>query len=81
VHPDDIALLDSAPEKARSRSYDLVLNGIEIGSGSIRIHDQELQQKIFKLIGISATEAQKRFGFLLRHSSMAHHSWRVCVWN
>ncbi len=65
VHPDDIALLDSAPDKARSRSYDLVLNGTEIGSGSIRIHDQRLQQKIFKLIGISDEEAQKRFGFLL----------------
>lgn len=65
VHNDDIGLLDSAPDKARSRSYDLVLNGTEIGSGSIRIHDQALQQKIFNLIGISADEAQKRFGFLL----------------
>ncbi|HQQ06765.1 MAG TPA: aspartate--tRNA ligase [Candidatus Omnitrophota bacterium] len=65
VHNDDIGLLDSAPDKARSRSYDLVLNGTEIGSGSIRIHDQALQQKIFELIGISAEEAQKRFGFLL----------------
>ncbi|MBP6920593.1 MAG: hypothetical protein KBC23_06345, partial [Candidatus Omnitrophica bacterium] len=65
VHNDDIGLLDSAPDKARSRSYDLVLNGTEIGSGSIRIHDQALQQKIFGLIGISAEEAQKRFGFLL----------------
>ena len=65
VHPDDVALLDSAPEKVRSRSYDLVLNGTEIGSGSIRIHDQKLQQKIFELIGITSEEAQKRFGFLL----------------
>jgi aspartyl-tRNA synthetase len=65
VHPDDIALLDSAPDKARSRSYDLVLNGTEIGSGSIRIHEQALQKKIFDLIGIAPEEAQKRFGFLL----------------
>ena len=65
VHPDDVGLLDSAPDKVRSRSYDLVLNGTEIGSGSIRIHDQKLQEKIFDLIGISREEAQKRFGFLL----------------
>jgi aspartyl-tRNA synthetase len=65
VHPDDIGLLDSTPDKAMSRSYDLVLNGTEIGSGSIRIHDQKLQQKIFDLIGIKPEEAQKRFGFLL----------------
>ncbi len=65
IHPDDIGFLDSAPDKARSRSYDLVLNGTEIGSGSIRIHDQKLQEKIFQLIGIDSAEAQKRFGFLL----------------
>ncbi len=65
LHPDDIGLLDSAPDKVRSRSYDLVLNGTEIGSGSIRIHDQKLQEKIFQLIGIEKEEAQKRFGFLL----------------
>ena len=65
IHPDDLALLDSAPDKVRSRSYDLVLNGTEIGSGSIRIHDNKLQEKIFQLIGIDKEEAQKRFGFLL----------------
>jgi aspartyl-tRNA synthetase len=65
LHPEDIPLLDSAPDKIRSRSYDLVLNGAEIGSGSIRIHDPKIQQKIFDLIGITQEEAQKRFGFLL----------------
>jgi len=64
-HPQDIDSLESAPDKVRSRSYDLVLNGTELGSGSIRIHRPELQEKIFKLIGIDAEQAQKRFGFLL----------------
>jgi aspartyl-tRNA synthetase len=62
---EDIGILEKSPEKARSRSYDLVLNGVELGSGSIRIHDQKLQQRIFKIIGIDKKEAQKRFGFLL----------------
>ena len=57
--------LENAPEKVKSRSYDLVLNGMELGSGSIRIHRKELQQKIFNIIGISEEEATKRFGFLL----------------
>ena len=64
-HPDDIGLLDSSPDKVRSCSYDLVLNGTELGSGSIRIHNQALQGKIFDLIGISKDDAVKRFGFLL----------------
>ncbi len=63
--PDDVGKLDSCPHEVKSRSYDLVLNGMELGSGSIRIHDQKLQQRIFSLIGISDEEAQKRFGFLL----------------
>jgi len=67
VHPDDIALLEKGEYgKVRARSYDLVLNGHEIGSGSVRIHRRELQQKIFDIIGLSPQEAQKRFGFLLR---------------
>jgi len=61
----DNDILESTPDKVKSRSYDLVLNGMEIGSGSIRIHNQELQERIFKLIGINKTEAYQRFGFLL----------------
>ncbi|MFH1441935.1 MAG: aspartate--tRNA ligase [Candidatus Omnitrophota bacterium] len=62
---EDIELLEKSPEKVMSRSYDLVLNGIEIGSGSIRIHEQKLQERIFNVIGISLEEAIRRFGFLL----------------
>ena len=62
---EDLNILEEAPDKVMSRSYDLVLNGVELGSGSIRIHDQKLQEKIFKLIGISSEDAKKRFGFLL----------------
>jgi aspartyl-tRNA synthetase len=62
---DDLHLLDSDPGKVRARAYDLVLNGNEIAGGSIRIHDAELQRKIFKLLGISDEEARKKFGFLL----------------
>ncbi len=62
---DDVQLLDSTPDKARSRAYDMVLNGNELGGGSIRIHDSALQSKIFGLLGIEKEEADKRFGFLL----------------
>jgi aspartyl-tRNA synthetase len=62
---EDLGLLEKVPEKVKARSYDLVLNGVELGSGSIRIHDQKLQERIFKIIGINKEEAQKRFGFLL----------------
>jgi len=62
---EDLAILESDPAKVKSRSYDLVLNGNEIGSGSIRIHSQSLQERIFKMIGISDEDARKRFGFLL----------------
>jgi aspartyl-tRNA synthetase len=67
VHPDDTGLLERGEslDRVRSRSYDLVINGTEIGSGSIRIHDRKLQEVIFKTIGISDDEARIRFGFLL----------------
>jgi aspartyl-tRNA synthetase len=62
---EDLDILEKTPDKVKSRSYDLVLNGMEMGSGSIRIHNQELQKKIFNIIGIDEVEAGKRFGFLL----------------
>lgn len=62
---EDLELLEKSPEKVKSRSYDLILNGTELGSGSIRIHDQKLQERIFKIIGINTDDAKKRFGFLL----------------
>ncbi len=65
VVPEDIPLLDSEPLKVRSRAYDLVLNGVEIGSGSIRIHQEPLQRKIFGILGLSPQEIKERFGFLL----------------
>lgn len=65
-HPDDIALFDTDPLKVRALAYDLVLNGWELGSGSIRIHEPELQRRVFNLLGISDEEADKRFGFFLQ---------------
>ncbi|MEE4254871.1 MAG: aspartate--tRNA ligase [Desulfuromusa sp.] len=62
---EDIPLLDTEPGKARAQAYDLVLNGSEIGGGSIRIHDQDVQSRMFGLLGIGAEEAQEKFGFLL----------------
>ncbi|HOP47187.1 MAG TPA: aspartate--tRNA ligase [Desulfobacteraceae bacterium] len=62
---EDITLLNNNPEHVRARSYDLVLNGVEIGGGSIRIHDIVTQKKMFSILGISDDEAQQKFGFLL----------------
>ena len=61
-----MAYLDKEPQRARAKAYDLVVNGIEIGSGSIRIHKKDVQERMFKVIGISKEEAEKRFGFLLK---------------
>jgi aspartyl-tRNA synthetase len=63
--PEDIALLDTDPGKVRANAYDMVINGVEIGGGSIRIHDRTLQSLMFKHLGFSPEEAQNQFGFLL----------------
>ena len=63
--PEDIAMLDTAPGDVRANAYDMVINGIEIGGGSIRIHDRALQSLMFKHLGFSPEEAQKQFGFLM----------------
>ncbi|MDR8392090.1 aspartate--tRNA ligase [Aliifodinibius sp. S!AR15-10] len=62
---EDLEKMDSDPSSVSSRAYDLVLNGYEIGGGSIRIHNREVQKKMFRLLGIDEKEAEKRFGFLL----------------
>jgi aspartyl-tRNA synthetase len=65
LHPEDVDLLETEPLKVRSRAYDVVLNGYELGGGSIRIHETDMQQRVFKAIGIDEKEANDRFGFLL----------------
>jgi len=64
-NPDDLHLLDSNPGACRALAYDLVLNGYEVGGGSIRIHDAETQSRMFSIIGISEAEAREKFGYLL----------------
>ena len=63
--PDQLDLLESYPEKVKANAYDLVLNGNEIGGGSIRIHDKKVQEKMFNLLGFSEKEAKDQFGFLM----------------
>ncbi len=64
-HPDDLALLETEPLRARALAYDMVLNGQELGGGSIRIHDPELQIKALGILGIDREEALNKFGFLI----------------
>lgn len=81
-HPDDLALLDSDPLNVRSQAYDLVLNGWELGSGSIRVHREDVQRRIFEVLGISDEEAEARFGFLLgafRYGAPPHGGFAVGV--
>jgi aspartyl-tRNA synthetase len=63
--PEDVPLLDTDPASVRANAYDMVINGVEVGGGSIRIHDSELQAKIFKILGFTPERAQEQFGFLM----------------
>ena len=63
--PEDIPLLDSDPGQVRANAYDMVINGVEVGGGSIRIHDSELQEKMFEVLGFTPEKAKEQFGFLM----------------
>jgi aspartyl-tRNA synthetase len=85
--PDDIPLLESDPGKAHGQQYDMVLNGNEVGGGSIRIHNAELQEKVFSLIGLDPEVAAERFGHILEafsygtppHGGIAPGIDRICM--
>ena len=64
-HPEDLPLLEKDPGRVRALAYDLVLNGVEVGGGSIRIHDPRLQARVFRLLGIGEEEQREKFGFFL----------------
>ena len=81
-NPEDLELLGSDPMRVRSQAYDLVLNGWELGSGSIRIHREDIQRRVFDALGIPAEEAESRFGFLLgafRYGAPPHGGFAVGV--
>jgi aspartyl-tRNA synthetase len=77
---DDLALLETAPDKVRAKAYDLVLNGIEVGGGSIRIHDMDIQRRVFRSLGLTDKETEDKFGYFLEalgygappHGGIAH---------
>ena len=85
--PEDMGLMQSEPGKVRANAYDMVLNGTEIGGGSIRIHDKSLQARLFELLGFEADDAQAKFGFLLKafeygappHGGIAFGFDRLCA--
>jgi aspartyl-tRNA synthetase len=84
--PEDIGLLSSNPGAVRANAYDIVINGVEVGGGSIRIHNRDLQSKIFEILGFTKEEAQKQFGFLMNafeygappHGGIAFGFDRLC---
>ena len=64
-NPEDLDMLEKSPGEVRSWGYDIIMNGYELGGGSIRIHDKDLQSKIFKLLGLTKEDAEEKFGFLM----------------
>jgi aspartyl-tRNA synthetase len=81
-HPDDLDRLESDPASVRSQAYDLVLNGWELGSGSVRIHRGDIQSRVFAVLGIGEEEAESRFGFLLgafRYGAPPHAGFAVGI--
>ncbi len=81
-HPEDLDRLESDPASVRSQSYDLVLNGWELGSGSVRIHRADIQSRVFNVLGITPEEAESRFGFLLgafRYGAPPHAGFAVGI--
>jgi aspartyl-tRNA synthetase len=84
--PEDIDLLDTDPGAVRANAYDMVINGVEVGGGSIRIHNKPLQHKMLKLLGFSEEDAQAQFGFLMNafefgappHGGIAFGFDRLC---
>lgn len=85
--PEDLALLDADPGKVRANAYDMVINGVELSGGSIRIHNKDLQKKMFALLGFTEDEAQRQFGFLMNafeygappHGGIAYGLDRLCA--
>jgi aspartyl-tRNA synthetase len=85
--PDQIELLDSDPGHVKANAYDMVINGVELGGGSIRIHDRKVQQKMFEVLGFTMAEAKKQFGFLMDafeygappHGGIAFGFDRICA--
>ncbi len=86
-HADDVHLMSSDPGKARANAYDMVINGVELGGGSVRIHNRELQKQMFSILGFSDEEAQNQFGFLMNafeygappHAGLAFGFDRMCA--
>jgi aspartyl-tRNA synthetase len=84
--PEDISLLASNPGEVRANAYDMVINGVEVGGGSIRIHNKELQAKMFEVLGFTKEDAQAQFGFLMNafefgappHGGVAFGFDRLC---
>lgn len=82
VMEEDIPLMDTDPGAVRAKAYDLVMNGVEMGSGSIRIHQSDVQEKMFKLLGFTKEQAWDQFGFLLGAFQYGHAAARrFCLWH